>query len=162
MKLSELNDAWNALTGTVKIKAKQAPQAIADNVYSGLDSIIPSNEAYQQARQGNPKQLMDASINTALNAPMMLTFTGPKSKNWDAEKAYKALKMLDDGVDPAQVWREHLIGKMPDGSVFSEIDDSTAGFRRSPQKGDKYRSVSNSYDNCLKQTYIYRLFEDNA
>lgn len=57
------------------------------------------------------------------------TFIGPKAATWDAEKAATASKMLDEGVDPALVWKEHLIGRMPDKSLFSEIDDSGAKLR---------------------------------
>lgn len=64
------------------------------------------------------------------------TFIGPKAATWDAEKAATATKLLDEGVDPAQVWREHLIGRMPDGALFSEIDDS--GFKFQPQKIDSW------------------------
>jgi hypothetical protein len=51
------------------------------------------------------------------------TFIGPKAKGWDAKKAELAKQLLDSGADPKQVWKEHLIGKMPDGSLFSEIND---------------------------------------
>jgi hypothetical protein len=51
------------------------------------------------------------------------TFIGPKSVAWDAEKAAIASKLLDEGVEPAQVWKEYLIGKLPSGHLFSEISD---------------------------------------
>lgn len=51
------------------------------------------------------------------------TFIGPKAKGWYAKKAELAKQLLDSGVPPQQVWKEHLIGKMPDGSLFSEIND---------------------------------------
>jgi hypothetical protein len=56
------------------------------------------------------------------------TFVGPKSQGWSDEAAAQATKLLDEGVDPAQVWKQHLIGRMPDKSLFSEIDDSGADF----------------------------------
>lgn len=56
------------------------------------------------------------------------TFIGPKSRIWDADAAAKATKLLDEGIDPAKVWKEHLIGRMPDGKLFGEIDDSAAHF----------------------------------
>jgi len=56
------------------------------------------------------------------------TFIGPKAVNWDKKAAATATKLLDNGVDPAQVWKEHLIGRMPDKSLFSEIDDSAAKY----------------------------------
>ena len=54
------------------------------------------------------------------------TFTGPKSMGWNHDAANTATKLLDNGADPAQVWKDHLIGRMPDGKLFSEIDDSLA------------------------------------
>jgi hypothetical protein len=51
------------------------------------------------------------------------TFIGPKSRNWDKVAAELAAKKLDEGADPAEVWREHLIGRMPDKTLFSEISD---------------------------------------
>jgi hypothetical protein len=56
------------------------------------------------------------------------TFIGPKAATWDADAAAAASKLLDDGADPAQVWKEHLIGRMPDKTLFSEIDDSGARY----------------------------------
>jgi hypothetical protein len=54
------------------------------------------------------------------------TFIGPKSSGWNQEAAAEATKLLDAGADPVQVWKQHLIGRMPDKSMFSEIDDSGA------------------------------------
>jgi hypothetical protein len=51
-------------------------------------------------------------------------FVGPKSVGWNHAKAQEAEQLLNTGVDPAQVWKEHLIGRMPSGHLFSEIDDS--------------------------------------
>lgn len=52
------------------------------------------------------------------------TFTGPKSMGWNHDAANTATKLLDNGADPAQVWKDHLIGRMPDGKLFSEISDA--------------------------------------
>ena len=45
-----------------------------DAIKSNLNQLVPSNEAYQQARAGNPKALAEASLAAALNAPMAGTF----------------------------------------------------------------------------------------
>lgn len=63
------------------------------------------------------------------------TFIGPKAATWDTDKAAAAAKMLDDGVDPAQVWQQHMIGRMPDGKLFSEIDDSQSFMKPSNEWG---------------------------
>ena len=52
------------------------------------------------------------------------TYIGPKAANWNHEAAASAVKMLDDGVDAAEVWKQHLIGRAPDGRLFGEVDDS--------------------------------------
>ena len=64
------------------------------------------------------------------------TFIGPKSSLWNAEKAATAEKLLDEGVDPAQVWKDHLIGRLPSGHLFSEIDDTN--FKFTPQGLDSW------------------------
>ena len=86
-----------------------------------ISKNIPSNEDFQ-----SPKSMGEWSLSAALNAPMAGTFIGPKAVNWNKKAAATATQLLDNGVDPAQVWKEHLIGRMPDKSLFSEIDDSFA------------------------------------
>jgi len=60
------------------------------------------------------------------------TFIGPKAAGWDKEKAALAKKLLDEGADPVQVWKETMHGRLP-GSKFpiSEIDDGWAQFDES-------------------------------
>ena len=65
------------------------------------------------------------------------TFIGRNSTGWDATKAAEAEKLLNAGADPAQVWKDHLIGRMPDGKLFSEIDDSLASYIQ-PKKFGSY------------------------
>ncbi|MFZ2405045.1 MAG: hypothetical protein WAW41_07905 [Methylobacter sp.] len=59
------------------------------------------------------------------------TFIGPKAARWNKEASEKAVKLLDAGADPESVWKEHMIGRMPDGSLFSEIPDNQAFYRGS-------------------------------
>ena len=87
----------------------------------GISQLIPSNEDFK-----SPEAMRDWSTAAALNAPMGLTFIGKNAANWNPVKAAEAEKLLNAGVDPVQVWKEHLIGRMPDNSLFSEIDDSLA------------------------------------
>lgn len=54
------------------------------------------------------------------------TFIGKRSKSWDPQAAKLAEEKLNAGADPAEVWREHLIGRMPDKTLFSEISDKDA------------------------------------
>ena len=93
----------------------------ASVLQQGLGQLIPSNADFK-----SPEAMRDWGTAAALNAPMGLTFTGPKSMGWNHDAANTATKLLDNGADPAQVWKDHLIGRMPDGKLFSEIDDSLA------------------------------------
>jgi hypothetical protein len=93
--------------------------SFASVLQKGVGQLIPSNADFK-----SPEAMRDWGTAAALNAPMGLTFTGPKSMGWDATKAAEAEKLLNAGADPAQVWKDHLIGRMPDKSLFSEIDDS--------------------------------------
>ena len=89
----------------------------------GISQLVPT-----QGDLNSPQKMGEWGLSAALNAPMGMMFVGPKSAGWDAVKAQEAEKLLNAGVDPAQVWKEHLIGRMPDGKLFSEIDDSGAKY----------------------------------
>ena len=99
--------------------AKKFGSALKSNV----SKLVPTEADFQ-----SPQKMGEWSMSAAMNAPMGLMFTGPKSAGWNASKAAEAEKMLNAGIDPAQVWKEHLIGRMPDNSLFSEIDDSGSSF----------------------------------
>jgi len=66
------------------------------------------------------------------------TFIGPKAANWDAKAAAEAAKMLDEGMSPTEVWRMKLMGRWPDGKMFSEIPDNEAVYRGLQGAGDAY------------------------
>ena len=104
----------------------------ASVLQQGLGQLIPSNADFK-----SPEAMRDWGTAAALNAPMGLTFTGPKSMGWNHDAANTATKLLDNGADPAQVWKDHLIGRMPDGKLFSEIDDSLASYIQ-PKKFGSY------------------------
>ena len=95
----------------------------ASILQKGIGQLIPSNADFK-----SPEAMRDWGTAAALNAPMGLTFIGKNAANWNPVKAAEAEKLLNAGVDPAQVWKEHLIGRMPDKSLFSEIDDSVAKY----------------------------------
>jgi len=115
-----------------------------------IDAHIPSNEDFQ-----SPERMSEWSQSAALNAPMLGTFTGPKSIKWDKEKAAMAAKLLDEGVNPAQVWKDHLIGRLPSGHLFSEIDDSVASLNMMniPESGENLTNLKSilNHPNLMKQ-----------
>ena len=106
-----------------------------------ISKNIPSNADFQ-----SPKSMGEWSLAAALNAPMAGTFIGPKAVNWNKKAAATATQLLDNGVDPAQVWKEHLIGRMPDKSLFSEIDDSVSSLNlmNIPESGDNFTTIGKS------------------
>ncbi len=87
----------------------------------GISQLVPTQEDLN-----SPQKMGEWGLSAALNAPMGMMFVGPKSAGWNATKAAEAEKLLSAGADPAQVWKEHLIGRMPDKSLFSEISDVEA------------------------------------
>ena len=107
----------------------------------GISQLVPTQEDLN-----SPQRMGEWGLSAALNAPMGLMFVGPKSAGWDAVKAAEAEKLLNAGADPAQVWKEHLIGRMPDKSLFSEIDDSRVNYISPPLKFGGYLgdSISDS------------------
>ena len=127
----------------------------ASVLQQGLGQLIPSNADFK-----SPEAMRDWGTAAALNAPMGLTFTGPKSMGWNHDAANTATKLLDNGADPAQVWKDHLIGRMPDKSLFSEIDDS--GFRLS-NEGDYSNAINRQKSLILdnaNQAKELRLFKN--
>jgi len=96
-------------------------QKFGKGLIKAISEHVPSNEDFK-----SPEAMRNWGTAAALNAPMGLTFIGKNAANWNPVKAAEAEKLLNAGVDPAQVWKEHLIGRMPDKSLFSEIDDSGA------------------------------------
>lgn len=108
-------------------------QNFGNGLINNISQHIPSNEDFQ-----SPQKMGEWSMAAAMNAPMGLTFTGPKSTGWNKDAANTATKLLDNGADPSQVWKDHLIGRMPDGKLFSEIDDSGAKFNLNNAPLDAY------------------------
>jgi len=103
--------------------------AVASNVTKGLENLVPPQFTNTQdaKSQEYSKKLAEWALGNGMGmSGMALTFIGKNAANWNPVKAAEAEKMLNAGVDPAQVWKEHLIGRMPDNSLFSEIDDSGA------------------------------------
>jgi hypothetical protein len=76
------------------------------------------------------------------------TFIGRNSTGWDATKAAEAEKLLNAGVDPAEIWKSHLIGRMPDKTLFSEISDKDALYHEHGK--DFYDSTINKTNQLLK------------
>lgn len=109
--------------------AKKFGSALKQNV----SKLVPTTEDFQ-----SPQKMSEWSMAAAMNAPMGLMFTGPKSAGWNKDAANTATKLLDNGADPSQVWKDHLIGRMPDGKLFSEIDDSGAKFNLNNAPLDAY------------------------
>jgi hypothetical protein len=109
-----------------------APEEIENWSYGDAPMQIPEMSNVPQFKRGRAQSLADAlttlapGVKVTEGLPAGLSFIGPKSRNWDKVAAELAAKKLDEGADPAEVWREHLIGRMPDKTLFSEISDKDA------------------------------------
>jgi len=131
--------------------AKKFGSALKSNV----SKLIPTEADFQ-----SPQKMGEWGLSAALNAPMGLMFTGPKSAGWNASKAAEAEKMLNAGVDPAQVWKEHLIGRMPDKSLFSEIDDRGAKFNLNNAPLDAYGAQEMPIYDALNHNNLQKEYPD--
>ena len=117
---------WDAIT--------QFTQGMGQDMHAAVDKHIPNQ--YEDPRSAIAKlnDINGAGITHGLTRSVienrvpteLATFIGQGSASWNKDLAAKAARQLDEGVDPAKVWNEHMIGRMPDGSLFSEIDDSAA------------------------------------
>ena len=117
-------------------------QKFGNGLINNISQHVPSNEDFQ-----SPEKMGEWSMAAAMNAPMGLMFTGPKSAGWNHEAANTATKLLDNGADPSQVWKDHLIGRMPDGKLFSEIDDRGVPFSN-PTKNNRMTEMDNLHLNA--------------
>ena len=110
----------------------KTPEEIENWSYGNAPMQIPEMSNLPQFKEGRGESFADAATTLLPMAkgtkdfPTGLSFIGPKSKGWDKVAAELAAKKLDEGVDPAQVWQEHLIGRLPSGHLFSEISDKEA------------------------------------
>jgi len=124
--------SWVPLAGGVgagDLLMGKTPEEIENWSYGNAPMQIPEMSNVPQFKRGRAQSLADAlttlapGVKATEGLPVGLSFIGPKSRNWDKVAAELAAKKLDEGADPAEVWREHLIGRMPDKTLFSEISD---------------------------------------
>ncbi|MGZ5053315.1 MAG: hypothetical protein ACXWAT_00070 [Methylobacter sp.] len=119
----------------------------AKGLVANIAQHIPSNDDLK-----SPEAMRQWSMAAAMNAPMGLTFIGPKSAAWNSNAADNAKFMLENGYNPAQVWRDHMTGVSPDGkTLFQEID----GGQQSPLTGDAAggRFISERYQKMLEDAF---------
>lgn len=55
-----------------------------------------------------------------------VTYIGPNSTKWDADKARQAQKMERDGASPEDIWKKTRTLRGFDGALRQELDDSTS------------------------------------
>jgi len=72
------------------------------------------------------------------------TFIGPSSKLWNQVEAFKAAKMLKEGVDPKEVWKLTGTGRGLDNQFRQEISDLPMKFNE--PEIDKFRRMRNAYE----------------
>ncbi len=69
-------------------------QKFGNGLINNISQHIPSNEDFQ-----SPDKMGEWSMAAAMNAPMGLMFTGPKSMGWNHDAANTATKLLDNGAE---------------------------------------------------------------
>ena len=141
-------------TGAGDLLMGRTPEEIENWSYGNAPMQIPEMSNVPQFKRGRAQSLADAlttlapGVKATEGLPAGLSFIGPKSRNWDKVAAELAAKKLDEGADPAEVWREHLIGRMPDKTLFSEISDKDALYHEHGK--DFYDSTLNKTNQLLK------------
>ena len=83
-----------------------------------------TNEMISGQSMGPASQKLAGLLADAYNPAGM--FIGATAKTWDKAAAEKAQKMLREGVDPRQVWKETGTFKGSDGALRQEIPDNLA------------------------------------
>jgi hypothetical protein len=153
--------SWVPLAGGVgagDLLMGKTPEEIENWSYGNPPMQIPEMSNVPQFKRGRAQSLADAlttlapSVKATEGLPAGLSFIGPKSRNWDKVAAELAAKKLDEGADPAEVWREHLIGRMPDKTLFSEISDKDASFKGVGSFGDVVMNRLRALQNAGKKT----------
>jgi hypothetical protein len=137
--------------------------AVASNVTKGLENLVPPQFTNTQdaKSQEYSKKLAEWALGNGMGmSGMALTFIGKNAANWNPVKAAEAEKMLNAGVDPAQVWKDHLIGRMPDKSLFSEIDDSGAKFNLNNAPLDAYGAQEMPIYDALNHNNLQKEYPD--
>ena len=136
-----------ALTNRSKVKRMSLlpyPQLGADGSIDMTDWVAPQvaidliesaqlpGQVYRGEKAGTPeearKMAVDVNFGSALlgKAPAgsLGMFAGRRAKTANLEKMKIAQKMLDDGVDRTDVWKQTGWMRGPDGKMRFEIDDS--------------------------------------
>ena len=145
-------------TGAGDLLMGRTPEEIENWSYGNAPMQIPEMSNVPQFKRGRAQSLADAlttlapGVKATEGLPAGLSFIGPKSRNWDKVAAELAAKKLDEGADPAEVWREHLIGRMPDKTLFSEISDYPASFKGVGSFGDVVMNRLDALQNAGKKT----------
>ena len=143
------------LGGVGDLLVGKTPEEIENWSYANAPMQIPEMSNLPQFKKDRGESFADAATTLlplakgTKDVPAGLSFIGPNSKGWDKVAAELAAKKLDEGVDPEQVWQEHLIGRLPSGHLFSEISDAPLSVR-SKNFNDPYGSYgidSNKHTN---------------
>lgn len=142
--------------GDVAGGALQALPSVGD-AYSVLQAIAE----YEQGKYGS------AAMNALGALPMVAgTFAGVGAKTADLLKLEKAHKMLADGLDPADIWRQTgWTNQFPDGKWRFEVDDSAADYRPGRVKSEKLPKekalLQKEYDTLVDARMLRTVMDDN-
>lgn len=150
------------MTKALSEHIKTLPQQLATN-QAALDSAIGSwNKTDFGTGLPNPNYRPEA-INelTQLMPGVMGTFIGAGSDLWNKANAFKAAKLLKEGVDPEEVWKLTGTAKGLDEQFRQEISDAAMKFH--PDTLNSFRRSKEFdflYEPWKKDTpYLYDLVE---
>jgi hypothetical protein len=135
--------------GSIDMTDWVAPQVAIDLIESAQ---LPG-QVYRGEKAGTPeearKMAVDVNFGSALlgKAPAgsLGMFAGRRAKTANLEKMKIAQKMLDDGVDRTDVWKQTGWMRGPDGKMRFEIDDSGSVANPINKKGQNYLPTALSH-----------------
>ena len=130
----------SALADPIKQHFANLPAQTVENLAKQRQNIDQSLALDQNGIQvANPQALNEFMAEIPNVAG---TFIGPNSKLWNQAEAFKAAKMLKEGVDPKEVWKLTGTGRGLDNQFRQEISDLPMKFNE--PEIDKFRRMRNA------------------
>jgi len=144
----DIKPAIDAASAPTMEQVLRAPYNLASGAVKGAIDTIDS----AQKDPSNPRKMLELALMTGTGgflggAPRgsLGMFAGRRAKTANLEKMKIAQKMLDDGVDRTDVWKQTGWIRGPDGKMRFEIDDSGSVANPINKKGQNYLPTALSH-----------------
>jgi hypothetical protein len=148
----------SALADPIKEHFRTLPQQLETN-QRAMDKTMGGMFQTDFLGKPNPNYYPEAMSEFSQIVPNMAgMMIGPSSPLWNKEVAFKAAKMLKEGMNPADVWKQTLTGKGLDNQFRQEISDAAMKFNE--PEIDKFRRMRNAFtreDPEKSSMYLYDL-----